>query len=454
MEEGQVSLDLFGIAWRLGATLFFVFLNGFFVAAEFALVKVRHSRIRKLVEEGSRRAKVADHLLSHLDRYLSACQLGITLASLALGALGEPAVARLLVAGAGVFGLVLDATDPVFRIVAFGLAFLLITILHMTVGEQAPKIWALQRAEKTALQTALPLRAFALFFRPLVTVVNSISNGILRSVGVSLEHGVESTHSAEEIRSILSVSARAGHISERQREIAENVFRLIDLEVRHILVPRVDVVFLSLQDPPEENLRRIRESGHSRFPLCEAGLDTLVGFVHSKDVLDRLLKGGEIDLRHMARRAVLVPDTQPLSELILDLQMKRSHCAAVVDEHGTVTGLAYLEDALEEIVGPMGDEFDLPAASVHKLGKGQFEVPGSMALPEASERFSLNLEDADEDTIGGHIVALLGRLPRRGDQLTLGSYLVTIQEVTRRRIGTIRFELQPSGPVQQEKRES
>jgi CBS domain containing-hemolysin-like protein len=454
MEQGHVGLDLFGIAWRLGATLFFVFLNGFFVAAEFALVKVRRSRIQKLVEEGRRRAKVADHLLSHLDRYLSACQLGITLASLALGALGEPAVARLLVAGAGAFGLVLDASEPALRIVAFGLAFLVITILHMTLGEQAPKIWALQRTEKTALHTAVPLRAFAMFFRPLVTVVNGISNAILKGVGVSLLHGVQSTHSAEEIRSILSMSARAGNISERQREIAENVFKLIDLEVRHILVPRVDVVFLSMQDSPEENLRKIGESGHSRFPLCEAGLDTLLGFVHSKDVLDRLLGSKEIDLRDLARGAVIVPDTQPLSELILELQKKRSHCAAVVDEHGTVTGLAYLEDALEEIVGPMGDEFDLPAAGVRKLGKGRFEVPGGTALPEAAERLGLDLDDADEDTIGGHIVALLGRLPRRGDQLTLGSYLVTIQDVARRRIGTILFELQPGPAVPEEGEES
>ncbi len=447
MEESPLSLDLFGVAWRLGATLFFVFLNGFFVAAEFALVKARSSRIESEVAAGRRGARVAQHLLGHLDRYLSSCQLGITLSSLVLGALGEAAVSRLLVAAASGVGMTLSPDDPWVEVVAIGLAFTIITALHMTLGEQAPKMWALQRAEPTAMATAPFLRVFTTLFGPFISAINGLSNGILRLAGLPMAHGVESSHTAEEVRSILSLSARAGHISERELEITENVFRLVELEVRHIVVPRVDVEFLSLQRPPEEGLRLLRASGHSRFPLCEVGLDTIVGFVHGKDVLEQVLEGRDPDLQALAREALFVPDTMSLSNLLLELQQKRAHCAAVIDEHGTVIGLAFREDALEEIVGPLGDEFDELLPEFQEVSKGAFEVRGRMALPEVCDRLELELDDEGEETIGGHIVACLGRLPRRGDRVVLPPFRVTVLDVTKRRVGRLRFErLKPASP--------
>jgi CBS domain containing-hemolysin-like protein len=440
MEDPQQQLDAVAAAWLLAATLFFVATNGFFVAAEFALVKVRASELHERARRGSRRARVAEHVHRHLARYLSACQLGITLSSLILGWLAEPAVAQLLLAGGAALGLGLSPRDPLLHAVALGLALAVITFLHMTLGEQAPKLWAIHRAESTALQAAWPLRLFEQLFRPFIWVINAASNAVLRLGGLSPEQLTETPHSLEELKYILGSAARAGEISPRQLELAENIFGIIGLEVRHILVPRVDVVFLSLQNPPETNLRILRESGHSRFPLCEVGLDTVIGIVHAKDVLRALPAGDPLDLRALARKPLFVPDTQPLSRLIARMQRLHSHCALVLDEHGTCVGLAFLEDAIEEIVGPIGDEFDQAESAVREMGGGVYEVPGDLALPEAEGLLELRGLEEESDTIGGYVVAQLGRLPRQGDQLELGGYRVTVTEVSRRRVVSLRFE--------------
>lgn len=441
MDPHHAGLDAFGIAWRLGATLFFVLLNGFFVAAEFALVKVRGSRIESLVNEGQRGAKTVLYIHSHLDRYLSACQLGITLASLILGALGEPAVSVLLVAAASSAGIDV-AGSSWLPYVSIGIAFAVITALHMTIGEQAPKMWAIRRAESMAIATGPTLRVFAWVFAPFITAINSISNWMLRLIGLPSGSHVEDTHDSEEIRSILSLSVGAGHITEREYELTENIFRLTQLEVRHILVPRAEVEILSLERPIEDNLRRIQESMHSRFPVCEEGLDTIVGLVHTRDLLGRSLSGEPIDFRALAREAHFVPDTMPLSAFLAELQAKLTHCAAVVDERGTVVGFAYREDALEEVVGPLGDEFDDAEGGLRELEDGVFEAPARLPLPEILDRLDIELapnEDEEQDTIGGHVTARLGRLARRGDVVQVGSYRVEVIEASPRRIERLRL---------------
>jgi CBS domain containing-hemolysin-like protein len=439
----SASLDFFGVAWRLGATLFFVLLNGFFVAAEFALVKVRTARIDQLARDGSRSARLSRHILSHLDRYLSGCQLGITLASLALGALGEPAVSRLLLALAAALGVVVAPDAVWLHVLAFTLAFALITTLHMTLGEQAPKMWALRRPEAGALRSAYPLQAFTLAFGPFIAGINALSNAILRVVGLPPDADSEASHTAEEIRSILSLSARHGHITPRAHELSENVLRMIDLEVRHIILPRVDVAFLSLEWPFEECVRVVRQTNHTRYPLCERGLDTIVGFVNARDVREAVLEGKQPDLRALAREAVLVTETMPLSDFLLEVQRRRAHCAAVVDERGTVIGLAFREDALEEIVGPLGDEFDEEHPEFLELAPGVYEMSGRMSLPEVCDRLDFELdwdEDEEVDTIGGHVTARLGRLPRRGDGVEVGPYRATVLEAARRRVQRLRLE--------------
>ncbi len=443
------QLDLLGIAWRLGATLFFVLLNGFFVAAEFALVKVRAARIEELADRGQDRAKSVSHILNHLDLYLSSCQLGITLASLVLGALGEPAVSRLILAAAGAMGLELDAHARWLPVVSIGLAFAIITILHMTVGEQAPKMWALRRSESVSLASAPILRAFTFLLRPFIMLVNSVSNWMLRVAGLpDAGHGHE-VASVDEIRSILTLSAGAGEISRRQLEISANVLRMVDLEVRHIMVPRTQIEYLSLAASTDDTLEVMRTSSHSRFPLCETDLDSIVGFVHGKDVLERQLSGDALDLRAIAREPLLVPDTMAVPALLREMQGKRSHLAAVVDEHGTVIGVAFREDALEVIVGPLGDEFDDAQQLVRETDAGELEVSGALPFPDLCARLAVSVDDESEETVSGYLVARLGRLPRQGDTVEMEGYRLTVLEVHRRRASRIKVVALPAEEEEQ-----
>jgi CBS domain containing-hemolysin-like protein len=317
-----------------------------------------------------------------------------------------------------------------------------ITTLHMTIGEQAPKMWAIRRAEGVAIATAPTLRVFSWVFTPFIIAINSISNWLLRLVGLPGDSHHEETHDSEEIRSILSLSAGAGAISEREYELTENVFRVTQLEVRHIVVPRSEIDLLSLERPLEENLRRIYESKHSRFPVCEVGLDTIVGFLHTKDLLGRALRREEIDLRATAREALFVPDTMALSTFLGELQARQAQCAAVLDERGTVIGFAFREDVLEEVVGPLDDEFDDREHGLREVSTGVFEAPGRVSLPEVLDRLEFALgveEDEGEDTLGGHVTARLGRLAREGDSVTMGPYRVEVLEATPRRIERLRL---------------
>jgi magnesium and cobalt exporter, CNNM family len=421
------TLDLAGVAWRLGATLLLVVLNGFFVATEFALVAVRRARVVELAEQGRFTARMARHVLNHLDQYLSACQLGITLASLVLGALGEPAVAVVVTNTVSWLGIETNPDSPWVRATSLILAFTTITILHMTLGEQAPKMWALRHAQQATLSLALPLRVFTLVFWPFISFVNLVSNSMLRAIGINPDLGHEAVPTRAELVRALDLSTQAGHIPEQGRALVDNVLRAIDMQVRHIVVPRINVVLLSLKAPADANLKLMRRSGHSRYPLCEDELDSIVGFVHTRDIFARGATSlSNAELRELARPALLVPDTWPLGELIGKLQSSGSHVAVVIDEYGAALGLAFLEDALEEIVGPINDEFDDPRAPLVELDSGDFEVNGSMPLPAAVDRFGLAITDPTGSTLGGYVTSLLGRLPQKGDEVRIAGYDVKV----------------------------
>jgi CBS domain containing-hemolysin-like protein len=428
------SIDLMGVAWRLGVTLLLVVLNGFFVAAEFALVTVRRARVVELAEEGRFTARMAKHLLDHLDHYLSACQLGITLASLVLGALGEPAVATLVTSALDLMNITVAPDSPWLRGTSLVIAFTSITILHMTLGEQAPKMWALQHAQPAALAIALPLRLFTLVFWPFITFVNAVANSMLRAIGIDPKVAHETVPTRGELQRALDLSTEAGHIPEQGRALVDNVLRAIDMQVRHIVVPRINVAILSLKASAEHNLNLMRKSGHSRYPLCENELDSIVGFVHTRDIFAHGANTlSNAQLRAFARPALLVPDTWPLGELIGKLQTSRSHVAVVIDEFGAALGLAFLEDALEEIVGPIADEFDDALDPILELDAGAFEVNGSMPLPAAVDRFGLSVTDASGSTLGGYVTSVLGRLPKKGDEVRIGTYDVRILSLVRGR---------------------
>ena len=451
MAEHGSSFEPLTFALRIAVTVFFVGVNGFFVAAEFALVKVRTSRLEALSAEGHSAARVARHIYNQLDRYLSACQLGITLASLILGWLAEPAVAELLLAGVEAWGGELSRDDPIVHGVALVIALTVITGLHMIFGEQAPKIYAIRRPEPTMLFAAYPLRVFETLFRPFIWVVNELSNRLLRLLGLGGEDLGENIHNVTELKHIVSSSASAGHISLRQSQLAKNVFGIMDLEARHILVPRMDVQYLTLQKTFEENMGILRDSGHSRFPLCRTDLDTVIGIVHTRDLITLLLDRPEQtpDLEKLAREALFVPEIQPLSGLILSMQTKRNHVAVVVDEHGASVGLVFLEDALEEIVGPLSDEFDEEEVGIERLEGGSLRLPGGLALPKAVELLGLDVPvDAEPETIAGLITDRLGHLPRRGDAVKLGRFITTVEKVSRRRV--ISLKLTPDRPPEDE----
>jgi CBS domain containing-hemolysin-like protein len=447
MEHGAPAFSL-SIPWALALTGLFLLANAFFVAAEFALVKVRTARMEGLARKGSRPARAVLVALERLDLYLSGCQLGITLASLVLGWLAEPAVAGLIIAGAERVGLHLGDSGPL-HLLALAIALSVVTILHMTIGEQAPKIWAIQRSDSAALLIAPPLRLFVTVLRPVIWFINSLSNALLRLAGVPAGLGHE-VADVEELLALLRGAAKAGHISARQRSIGENVLTMASLEVRHVMVPRVDVVFLSSNQAPAEQLEIIRRSGHTRLPLCGPDLDQLEGLVHGKDVLGALLGGdGQPDLRALVRPLMAVPDHQPLTRLIRALQRAQTHCAAVVDEHGTTLGLVFLEDALEEIVGPLHDEFDAEVERWARAEPGVFELAGSVPVPEAAELLEIELEQS-ADTIAGVIIDRLGSIPSEGDQIELPPYRVTVLSVLRRRVARLRFERQDGAEARDE----
>jgi len=438
MQETNIDGGMSTYVWRLVATMFFVLANGFFVAAEFALVKVRGTRLDALAATGSNRARVARHILDHLNHYLSACQLGITIASLILGWLAEPAIAQLLIAGANALGFAVSPDNALTHAVALALALTIVTILHMTVGEQAPKIWAIRRPEQMSLLVAYPLRLYSAAFRPFIWFINGLSNGLLRAGGLSGDHTDES-HDVAEIKEILATSAAAGQLSDRQVEFAANVLGMVDIEARHILVPRVDAVFLRRTQPAEDNLRIILETRHSRYPLCDTDLDSVDGIVHTKDVLAGLVDGGEPDFDAIARPPLFVSDRRSLSRLIRLMQRERQHCAVVLDEYGSTMGLAFLEDALEHVVGTIADEFDQEVPAAIEEQDGSIRLPGGMSLPDALARLDLPPNTGTADTIGGLVVGALDKLPERGDRTEVAGYAVEVTEVEGRRIRWLRF---------------
>lgn len=436
--EQVTQATLGDIGLKLAATVFFVLLNGFFVAAEFALVKVRPSHVDSLARLGNRAAQLLQLMLGRLDLYLSACQLGITISSLVLGWLAEPAVAALLVHLAANLGWEV-AQHPWLHSVALLIALAVVTILHMVVGEQSPKIWAIQRADAAAKLTVLPLRAFTFLFRPFIWFINKLSNGLLKLFGLGAVNEHEGGYDILELRSILANAAEAGNITPRQKQFGENVLRMAELEVRHIMVPRTDVAFLSTTSGRDRNLEVIKSNGHSRFPLGAPDLDNVVGLVHTREVLRHVLDGESVNPAELARPMPTVPDTQPLSRLILDLQKSHTQCALVIDEHGTTLGMAFLEDALEEIVGPIYDEFDKQVSLIDDIEDGVVEMSGHVSLPDALAALGIDL-DEEVDTIGGLIISQMRRLPREGESVEIGPYKATVLSMPNRRITRIRFE--------------
>ncbi|HEY4596767.1 MAG TPA: hemolysin family protein [Thermoanaerobaculia bacterium] len=431
-------------AWGMALGLLLVALNGFFVAAEFALVKVRPTQLEPLISEGSRRARMARHMIRHLDAYLSATQLGITLASLALGWVGEPAFSWLV---RPAVALVAGNNPDLVHTVSLTISFLVITVLHIVLGEQAPKTLAIRRAEGTALLISFPLYAFYKITYPAIWVLNHSANRLLRLIGVTPAAEGELAHDEEELRLLLS-SSKESQLSTQKRELLDNIFELSHRVARQIMLPRQDVVYLSTQRPLAENLRLARRSGHTRFPLCEGDLDHVIGLVHIKDIFHR--ERPLTALPEVAREIAFVPETLELDRLLKRMRTERFHLAAVIDEYGGVSGIVTLEDVIEEIVGSIQDEFDVEKPEVVEKGEGVYQVSGGMLVEDLEEALGVELSERDEDTIGGVVLSELGRNPQVGDRVPLGPVAIEVLEVQLNRVATVRITVHQPETVPRE----
>jgi CBS domain containing-hemolysin-like protein len=425
--------------------LLLVLLNGFFVAAEFALVKVRPTQLDPLVARGDRRARVARHMTRHLDRYLSATQLGITLSSLALGWIGEPAFTWILEPWVL---LIPGATPPLVHSISLTTAFLVITILHIVLGELAPKSIAIRKSESTSLWTAVPMFFFYRLTFPAIWLLNHAANGILRIVRIQPATEAELAHSEEELRRLLT-DPRQPALTGQKGELLDNVFELSHRTARQIMIPRGDVVYLSTQHSVKENLEIARRSRHTRFPLCEGDLDHVIGLVHIKDLFRAAQPPSE--LQAVARPIKFVPETLTVDRLLRRMRRERTHLAAVLDEYGGVSGCVTLENVIEEIVGPIQDEFDAEKPELVRTGEDAYQLSGAMLVVDLEHELGLELSERDEDTIGGVVLSELGRLPDVGDRVEVGALRLEVLEVDRNRVRTLAATVvRPAVPEEEE----
>ncbi|MCG8607532.1 hemolysin family protein, partial [bacterium] len=434
-------MALFGKAFLI---FFLVCLNGFFVAAEFALVKVRRSRIEELKEQGVFTAKISSRILDELDAYLSGCQVGITLASLALGWVGEPFIADQLEPLIRSFGV---QSDKVLHTIAFAVAFGIITYLHIVAGEMAPKSLSIRLAEKTTLWTALPLFLFYTTLRPFIFVLNSSALLLLRLFGVNAASDSDMAHSQEELRHILEHSAKSGQLTGRAAEIMDNVLSLHDKSAKQIMIPRTAVAFLSTTNTFSENLRITRETQHTRYPLCDADLDNIAGIVHIKDVLAATTDGEKgLRMKKLKRDVIFYPETISLDALFREFQRTKLHLAVLVDEYGGTTGIVTLEDVLEELVGEIYDEFDQPVALIRRVGRREYLIEGLCPVKMCEEQLNIKFPDFDVETVGGVIFSIAGHIPEAGSVLKLDFGRIVVEQIDRQRIAKVRLILSAEKP--------
>jgi CBS domain containing-hemolysin-like protein len=425
-------------ALALLAVFILVLLNGFFVAAEFALVRVRRSRIEEMAGD-DRRGKPALVLvlLDDLSRYLASCQLGITFTSLGIGFLGEPAVGRII---EGFFGE--GVPHWVSTGVSFAVAYLVTTALHITIGEQVPKIYAIEKAEAMALRVSRPLYLFSKIFRPFIVLLNGASNRLLRLLGINTGGEFEEGGSPEELKQIIAQSLVGGHIDPGEATMLTGVFHLHEQQARQVMTPAPALVTVDVSEDVETALRRCVSSGHTRMIVTEDNnQDRVKGIVHSNQLAQRLLADGPTaSIEDLVRDTPIVPETKSLDDLLADLQRERASMAVVIDEYGRTAGIVTVEDIVEEVVGEITDETDPLGGAVRRLANGDWFVRGHVAITDLVD-YGLDLPVDSEayNSVGGFVFGELGRLPRRGDTVQHNGYSIRVESVRENRIEAVRI---------------
>jgi len=426
-------LDPEPLLFNLFLVMFLVLLNGFFVAAEFAMVKVRNSRLEALVMEGNAKAKFAQKLTANLDAYLSACQLGITLASLGLGWVGEPAIAAVLTPVLKDFGI----SEVLIHTISFAIAFSIITFLHIVLGELAPKSLAIQRSEGVTMWTAPLLIGFYKLMYPFIWLLNGTANQLLRVFGIQPATEHEAAHTEEEIRILMEESHKSGYIDKTELALVDNIFDFAERNAREIMIPRTDMVCLYANLTFEENLQIALTEKMTRYPVCHPDKDHIIGFIHIKDLFSAVTKGKNINLSTIIRKVITVPESMQISDLLKMMQKKRTQLAIVIDEYGGTAGLLTIEDIIEEIVGEIQDEFDEERLPIEQKGNDNFSVDGRVLLEEVNDFFGLHIENDDVDTLGGWIYSQVETPPKINQRVEFDGFEFIITEVENLRINRV-----------------
>ena len=434
--------------WYLVIAVVLLLLNGFFVGAEFALIAARRSKIEQLAAEGNRKAKVALRSVRELSFMLAGAQLGITMASIGLGAVAEPAVASLIEGG-------LEQTplpEAALHSIAFVIALTIVVFLHMVIGEMAPKNIAIAEPERSALLVAAPFRVFTTLFKPFIYLLNLIANGGVRLLGVEPKDELHNVHTSAELGIVISESARGGVIDRFEQRLLSGAIAFSERDAASVMIPRTDMVAIDVTTTPAGIEHLALETGHSRFPVYVDNLDNVIGFFHAKD----LLKVKDADRvrpfsRRLVRQMLIVPESLKLHPLLLNMRRGRQHVALVLDEHGGTAGMVTLEDLLEELVGEIRDEYDDTELGIEKVGEGRWVIPGSLHVDEAKSRLELTLPDGEYETVAGFLMDRLGRIPKSRDEVEHDSWKLRVMTMHRRRVVQVMLEktLVPANEEQQ-----
>jgi len=405
-------------------TLLLVSLNGFFVAAEFAIVKVRASQLEMKAQSGSKIAIIAKNIVSKLDRYLAATQLGVTLASLGLGWIGEPVVSKIIIKVMTLFGVVME--PELAHQIALPTAFLIITILHIVFGELAPKSIAIQRPQRTVLIIALPLQFFYYVFRPFIWALNGFANLLLKALGISTVQGLD-VHSNDELKYLIKQGQESGEIEQADYDIIKNAFEFSERTAKQIMIPRTHVVAIDINDFQESMLDGLISENFSRIPCYADSLDNIVGVVYLKDVLIKIRNKEPIQISAIMRSVLVVPETKRIAQLLKEFQIKHQQIAVVINEYGGMQGVVTMEDILEELVGEIQDEYDNEIPFVEKNGENSYTVLASASLDDINDLLPHPLTRNEEyETLAGYLILKFGRIPNINEKISFDDYEFTI----------------------------
>lgn len=437
-------MDITNFLINIFIILFLLFVNAFFVAAEFSLVKVRKTRLEQLCNEGNKNAKKALKLVNDTNRMLAAAQLGVTIASIALGWVAESTIVQIIEPVIGFFTHTANSTPA--HIIAVPISFVLVTYFHVLLGEQLPKCISLRHPESLSLLIATPMDIFITIFKPFVLLLEVSGNKILSACHANSEDA-SLVHSTEELDMLVDASYNEGVLNETEAEMLHNMFKFSDLMAKQAMIPRTDMICIPNDISYEELTKQTLENQYTRYPVYEENIDKILGFIHVKDLYSLAMRKGEFSIKNLIRPLILIPETMTLDNLIIEFKKRHCQIAVVIDEFGGTSGLITLEDVLEEIIGEVQDEFDEEEETdIKEIGENTYIANAMMRIDEVVEYFGLKeslFEEDDVDTIAGLVVKLLGRIAEVGDTVSFNGLTFTVKEIDGARITKLQIYKEP-----------